>query len=66
MALIDKLCLIQDRKKCAKSKSGKGTVRLFMAPRYNEEGHRLPLVEQRRLMFQLDSFPVERKKLPIT
>ncbi|ODM97026.1 Hemocyanin E chain, partial [Orchesella cincta] len=50
-----------DRKTCAKSKSGQGTVRIFMAPRYNEHGDRLPLAEQRRLMFILDTFQADLK-----
>ncbi|ODN01429.1 Phenoloxidase subunit 2 [Orchesella cincta] len=45
-----------ERKSCAKSKSGKGTIRIFMAPRFDEKGRRLHLKEQRRLMFKLDSF----------
>lgn len=40
----------------------KGNVRLFMAPRHNLKGKRFPMEDTRRLMFQMDVFPVERKK----
>ncbi|CAL8125681.1 unnamed protein product [Orchesella dallaii] len=51
--------IVVERKPCAKTKSGKGTIRIFMAPRYDEKGRRLHLKEQRRLMFQLDAFQVK-------
>ncbi|ODM92356.1 Phenoloxidase 3 [Orchesella cincta] len=41
------------------SLSGQGMMRIFMAPRYDEYGRRFPLKVQRRLMFQLDVFPVK-------
>ncbi|ODN01438.1 Phenoloxidase 2 [Orchesella cincta] len=44
---------------CAHTKSNKGTVRLFMAPRYNEHGLRFSMKAQRRLMIQMDVFPVD-------
>ena len=46
---------------CARTVSRRGTVRLFMAPRYNLDGRRFTMEETRKLMFQLDTFPVERE-----
>lgn len=40
-----------------------GTMRLFMAPRRNLFGQRFSMNETRRLMFQLDAFPVSCKLL---
>ncbi|ODN01444.1 Hemocyanin E chain [Orchesella cincta] len=51
--------IVVERKHCAKTKSGKGTIRIFMAPRYDEKGRRFHLKEQRRLMFQVDAFQVK-------
>jgi hypothetical protein len=48
---------------CARSLSGGwGTVRIFMAPRYNLDGRRFTMDETRKLMFQLDVFPVELRR----
>lgn len=44
---------------CVHTVSGQGMIRVFMAPRFDEFGHRFPLKVQRRLMFQLDVFPVQ-------
>ncbi|OXA57670.1 Hemocyanin A chain, partial [Folsomia candida] len=36
-----------------------GTVRIFMAPRLNEHNEQFPMVQQRRLFFQLDKFTTQ-------
>ncbi|KFM79856.1 Hemocyanin A chain, partial [Stegodyphus mimosarum] len=36
-----------------------GTVRIFLAPKYDELGNIIPLDEQRRLYIEMDKFPVD-------
>lgn len=40
--------------------SGTATVRIFMAPRFNERGERYSILDQRKLFFMMDLFRVER------
>lgn len=39
-----------------------GTVRIFIAPKTDEQGHAIPLVEQRRLMTEMDRFTATCKQ----
>ncbi|OXA57671.1 Phenoloxidase 3 [Folsomia candida] len=36
-----------------------GTIRIYLAPRFNEHGERLPMVQQRLLFFELDKFTTQ-------
>jgi len=39
------------------------TIRVFMAPKYNERGRRFDLKTQRKLFFEMDKFAHTRKEL---
>ena len=53
--------IFQDVKSCVKSQSWTGTVRIFLAPKYDEKKNKLWLSQQRRLFVALDAFTVPRK-----
>lgn len=38
-----------------------GTVRIFIAPKYDENGRNLSFNDQRKLMIEMDKFTVKRK-----
>lgn len=44
-----------------KEAAAKGTVRIFIAPKTDERGQPIPLVEQRRLMAEMDRFTATRE-----
>ena len=45
------------------SRNNRATVRIFLAPRFNENGKRYSLSEQRKLFFMLDLFTVQCKSI---
>lgn len=44
-----------------KSTQARGTVRIFMAPKFNEKGEEFKYSEMRLLMMEMDRFTVNRE-----